>query len=280
MRSAWTSGSSSSKPLLAGPAMHFPDRDRSTARWWGWRKFTSRRRYAVRPCIAALVWETMAPYFGMVASRRRRAQARRTRSCPRCIGTRQRHRCRCAADPPGARWRSARQPVGGFAHGLSPPRRRRSPPPSTFLLPERASTETSGPDRLHPGRADEDGPEGLRPQLADVQIVLERIHLPPKGIAPHRDVQPTECLLVGAAVFEAIGKQDHPGARTIGGHATRQPFAQQFAQPEGAHELVDRRRFPARDHQGVDLCDLLGAAHPDGLPVPRPRVGSNSLEYL
>ncbi len=91
-------------------------------------------------------------------------------------------------------------------------------------LPDR-DDPTRGLARLHAaehldGRADLLDPRGAdedrvhRPAYAGHgEVALERVDLAPEGVAPHRDVEPAEGLLVGDAVEHPVGEQDHARRR-------------------------------------------------------------------
>ena len=105
------------------------------------------------------------------------------------------------------------------------------------------------------------------------QVGLERVHLPPERVAAHRDVEPAERLLALDPAEHAVGQQDHPRARPVRGHPGAQPLLQRLEQVERAQQLVDRRRLPAGDHEGVDRVELARAAHRHGVRAPHGRRG-------
>ncbi len=121
-----------------------------------------------------------------------------------------------------------------------------------------------GSHSLDPRRPDEDGAQRLGAEFADVEVLLERMDLAAECVAAHRDIQPTQGLLVESAALDPVGEHDHACARAVCRHPRAQPLAQRLVQPEGAHQLVDDRGLAAGDDQGVDDVDLGGSAHSDG----------------
>jgi len=116
------------------------------------------------------------------------------------------------------------------------------------------------PDLLHPRCTDEDRVHGgVQPEHVDV--LLEGVHLTPEGVAPHRDVEPSEGLLVGPAVGDPVGEHDHPGARPVDGQPIRDQRPQRLEELEGADELVHRRRLPPGDDEAPYAVQLTRAAH-------------------
>ena len=73
-------------------------------------------------------------------------------------------------------------------------------------------------DGLHPRGPDEHAVERLVEAL-DVEIGLEAVELAAVAVALDGDVEGTEAALVGAAVVDLRGQQDHPGARAEHRHA-------------------------------------------------------------
>ena len=117
------------------------------------------------------------------------------------------------------------------------------------------------PDRLDHGAADEDGVHRRLAELGDVEIGLERLVLRAERVAAHHDVEAAERLLPGDRVEHGVGEHDEAGARAVDGHARGDRGLQRRLQAEGASELVHHARLAARDHEAVDLCELLGAPH-------------------
>lgn len=125
------------------------------------------------------------------------------------------------------------------------------------------------PDILHPGR-----PNKHRVQRAivqtrlgksgHVQVRFERVDLPSKGIAPHRDVQRAERNLVISAVTYPTGQHDHPGARSESWHAVSESCGEVCPQAENVEQAADRGRLPTRYDDSADLVEFRGTSHGHG----------------
>jgi hypothetical protein len=114
-------------------------------------------------------------------------------------------------------------------------------------------------DALHHRGSDEDAPEGVVKTL-ELDVALEALGLAPIGVAPHRDRQQVEGLLVGQAVADLVGKQDHPGT---GGHRwqTRPQLPpQRLLQVELSQQFVHGGALAAGEHDSVKAGKLVGAA--------------------
>src|SRR5215218_8152561 len=85
------------------------------------------------------------------------------------------------------------------------------------------------PDLLDPRCPDEDAVDGPLVQAGHPHVALEGGHLPAEGVAPHGHVDAAEGLLVRRGVQDAVGQQDHPGARAVGGQTVGQRLAQRVA---------------------------------------------------
>jgi len=89
----------------------------------------------------------------------------------------------------------------------------RDDPTGGGVVPRRHSGQhlDAGPGLLDPRRPDEDRVEGgVEPD--DVEVGLEGVDLATERVAAHGDVQPADGLLVGGAVLEPVGEEDHAGA--------------------------------------------------------------------
>ena len=73
----------------------------------------------------------------------------------------------------------------------------------------------SDTDRLDSGRTDEDRVERTSLDPYDVEIGLERIDLTAIAVAPHREIDAREALLIGTAVEHLACEQDQPRARKV-----------------------------------------------------------------
>jgi hypothetical protein len=96
-----------------------------------------------------------------------------------------------------------------------------------------------------------------------VQVLLEGVDLTAEGIAPHRDVQSPEGLLVSSPIGDPVGEHDHPGAGAVYRQPRGDARPQGLVQIERAHQLVHRRGLPTGDDEAVDPLQLTGAAHRD-----------------
>src|SRR6266540_4284231 len=107
-----------------------------------------------------------------------------------------------------------------------------------------------GPHVLHDRCPDEHRPHRMvDPDHLDIRF--EGVDLPPVRVAAHGDIDEGQ---QGLASIDALGHHDHAGAG---------PFADRFHQAGGGGELPDGGRFPARDHQQVDLGQVVGPADLD-----------------
>ena len=116
------------------------------------------------------------------------------------------------------------------------------------------------PDRLHARGPDEHPVEGRR-VLGDDEIGLEAVDLAAVAVAPHRDVELSEVLLVVAAIEDLVGEQDHPGARAEHRHPLLQSDGDRIVETRRIQQVGHRRRFTARHHEGVDCPQLFGCAY-------------------
>src|SRR5204863_10197268 len=108
---------------------------------------------------------------------------------------------------------------------------------------------------LRPGvddarRADEDAAQRLPVEL---EVGLEARHLSPVGVALDLEVEHAEVVPV---------EQDHPGAR-----AEDRPLelSDRLFETVEPHQAPDRGRFAARDHEAVQVLQLVRLAHLDRL---------------
>src|SRR3954452_20294375 len=126
-------------------------------------------------------------------------------------------------------------------------------------------------DLLHPRRPDEQRVE--RPvEGSYVDVALEGVDLPTERVAAHDDVEAADGLLAGDAVLDPVGEHDHPGAGAEHRHAVLGSLAQRLEEGEDPGQLCHRRGLPARDHDAVDLGELLGTAY-------RPGVGAELAQH-
>jgi hypothetical protein len=77
----------------------------------------------------------------------------------------------------------------------------------------------------------------------------------------HGDVDGAEGVLVGAAVGQRAGQEDHPRAGAEGRHAGGELLAEWLEQPRGVEEHRDGGGLPARQHDPVHPGEVLAAAH-------------------
>ena len=86
-----------------------------------------------------------------------------------------------------------------------------------------------------------------------LEVGLERRHLPAEGVPADADVDEPEVVAV---------EHDHPGA----GAEHRLPeLADRLVEAVEAHQPRERGRLAARDHEPVEPVELLGLAHLDDL---------------
>ena len=67
----------------------------------------------------------------------------------------------------------------------------------------------------------------------------------------------------GSPPMHSLGQHDHAGARAEDGHAAGDALANRLDQVVGPGELAHRGRLAARDHQAIDVGEILGVAHLD-----------------
>src|SRR6476469_1883087 len=133
-------------------------------------------------------------------------------------------------------------------------------------------------DRLDPRRPDEDRPDRVA-QAVHAEVLLERVHLAPEGVAPHGDVETADRLLTHRSVLDPVGQHDHPGTRAEGREAVAYGIAQRLDQVEDRGELGHRRGLPARDDEAVAGGELAGTAYGDRVRPERPQ-GRQVLAYV
>src|SRR5689334_10802128 len=117
------------------------------------------------------------------------------------------------------------------------------------------------PGVLDPRRTDEDPAHGLLP-VTDVEVRLERAHLPPERIALGREVRQPEVVAI---------EHDHPRARPEDRALER---AKRFVEPVPAHQAADRRRLAAGHDEPVEPLELLRQTYLDRLGAETPEHGS------
>ena len=133
-----------------------------------------------------------------------------------------------------------------------------------------ASTSTPAPTSSTHGARMNTARTGVRRlrRSRHVQVLLEGVDLPAEGVAPHRDVETAEGLLVGPGVGDAVGQHDHPGARAVGRHARRRAACAAARCSSNARTslsiVVDS---PPGITSAVDVVELRAAGAPVG---PRP----------
>ena len=103
---------------------------------------------------------------------------------------------------------------------------------------------------------------------ADLDVVLEGVDLTSEGVAAHGHVDAAERQRLTArhpGVQDLGGQQDHPGTRSVRGHAVGQQRAQRLEQIEFAQQMTHRGRLATGDHQAVDGLQLHEPPHGDGI---------------
>ena len=105
----------------------------------------------------------------------------------------------------------------------------------------------AGSGVLHPGSANEDGPEGLLPEPLDHQVLLEALELATEGVPPAEIVRQSEVVAVA---------DDHPGTAAEDRHTGVVLLADRPVEALPLHPHRDRGRLAARDHQAVEALEL------------------------
>ena len=113
--------------------------------------------------------------------------------------------------------------------------------------------------RLDPRRPDEHAVE-RRVEAVDVEIGLEAVELAPVAVALDGDVEGAEAALVGSAVVDLGGQQDHPGARPEHRQAVGEPGLELVEQTARGEQRGHRRALAARHHERVEAGEVGGAA--------------------
>ena len=80
--------------------------------------------------------------------------------------------------------------------------------------------------------------------MREVEVGLERVDLPPVGVAPHTDVHELETALVGDAVDDLLGDQDRSGARAPDSHARVMALADRLVEAVAHHRAWRSRSTP------------------------------------
>ena len=118
-------------------------------------------------------------------------------------------------------------------------------------------------DLFHPRCADEDCEQWRAIDALEGDRFLEGIDLPPKGVATHRHVDATECVLIVRAIQDSISQQNHSRAGTESRQTIGDPLSKRLEQIKVVGQLDDGRRLPARDDQPVELSKFAFTAHGD-----------------
>src|SRR5680860_1423601 len=113
----------------------------------------------------------------------------------------------------------------------------------------------------------------------DVEVLLEGVHLTPESVAPDRDVETTQRVLVRPGIRDPVGQHDHAGARPVHRHTVGNSLAQRLLQVERANQLVHGGRLTTWDHQRVDVVELVRAAYADDLRTQR-RQGVHVFPHI
>ena len=120
----------------------------------------------------------------------------------------------------------------------------------------------AGADALDQRGPDEHGVERVV-EPGDVEVGLEAVDLAAVAVAAHGDVDGAEAALVGPAVEDLGGQQDHPGAGAEHRHAVGEALGRAARTgPIVVEQLRHRRRLAAGHHQRVDA----GRARPGCAP--------------
>jgi hypothetical protein len=92
-----------------------------------------------------------------------------------------------------------------------------------------------------------------------VRSALEAVDLAAVAVAAHRDVDGTEAALVGAAVEDVGGQQDHAGAGAEHGMPSSRRSASGSNRPLDVEQHRHRRALTAGQDEGVDPSRSAGA---------------------
>ena len=106
-------------------------------------------------------------------------------------------------------------------------------------------------------------------QAFHIQIHLEGLVLPSKGVAAHHHIQPSQKRLV--SLDDGGRHQDHARTGGQGGKTLGQGGAQRLQQPEPIGEAADSGRLAPRYHQPVQPPQILGSAHQSGRDAQTPK---------
>ena len=93
------------------------------------------------------------------------------------------------------------------------------------------------------------------------EISFERVDLTPIPVAANINVNRAETQLIGMAVRNCAGQQDHPSTGAKRRHPVGQPFRQQLVQLEGLQQLDHCRRLATRNDQRIATLKLSSGAN-------------------
>ena len=143
-----------------------------------------------------------------------------------------------------------------------------------------ATTSTFGPDALDDRRPDEHGVHRLVAEQRHHELRLERVELAPERVALDGDVEQRQDRLLVAG--DLLRQHDHPGAGPEQRRAGLGEVEDRLAQAPAVDEPAHRRALAARDDQAVDVVEIRGQAHLDGLHADgaqgRDMLGEGPLE--
>src|SRR3954449_4412059 len=120
-----------------------------------------------------------------------------------------------------------------------------------------------GADAVDDGRTDEDTMDGLVTQQGNGEVRLERVQLAAECIALDGHVEQRQHGLV--AVGDVLGEDDHAGARAEQRRPARGELEDGLAHSPAVDEAAHGRALAARQHEPVEVLDLLGQANLDRL---------------
>src|SRR3954447_17562257 len=109
---------------------------------------------------------------------------------------------------------------------------------------------------LDPRRADEHAAEATARERRAVEIDFYRVALAPVGVAPYRDVDDTEGLLIRPTVHYLACEQDHPCTGAERGHAVTKAVGEGPAELGGVEQLAHRGGLATGKDECVECAEV------------------------
>ena len=103
----------------------------------------------------------------------------------------------------------------------------------------------------------------IRPsrQVAEVEIRLKRVDLPPERVPTHRDIHQAQTTLTRYLIEDLLGNENGAGTRAPHGHSRIVVLANRLVESVGLHQLADGGRFAAGNRQDVAFRKIGWAPH-------------------